>query len=45
MSAAATSSWAAASRTLDAAPDLDAYVGSFISNAPMQPLDRREGEL
>lgn len=40
-----TSSWAAASRTLDAAPDLDAYVGSFISNAPMQPLDRRGGEL
>jgi len=40
-----TSSWAMASRTLDAAPDLDAYVGSFISNAPMQPLDRRGGEL
>jgi len=41
----ATSSWAAASRTLDAAPDLDAYVGSFISNSPMQPSDRRGGEL
>ena len=38
-------SWAAASRTLDAAPDLDAYVGSFISKSPMQPSDRRGGEL
>jgi hypothetical protein len=37
------SSWAAASRALDA-PDPDAYVGSFMSNAPMRPLDRR-GEL
>ena len=32
------SSWAATSRTLDA-PDPDAYVGSFISNAPLRPLD------
>jgi hypothetical protein len=39
------SSWAAESRMLDAAPDLDAYVGSFISNAPMQALDRRGREL
>lgn len=38
------SSWAAASRTLDT-PDPDAYVGSFISNAPLRPMDRRGGEL
>jgi hypothetical protein len=37
------SSWAAASRTLDA-PDPDAYVGSFISNAPLRQLDG-QGEL
>ena len=38
------SSWAAASRTLDA-PDPDAYVGSFISNSPLRPLDGQGGEL
>jgi hypothetical protein len=34
------SSWTA----LDT-PDPDAYVGSFISNAPLRPMDRRGGEL
>jgi len=38
------SSWTAASRTLDA-PDPDAYVGSFISNSPLRPLDGQGGEL
>jgi hypothetical protein len=38
------SSWAAASRALDA-PDPDLYVGSFISNSPLRPWDRRGGEL
>jgi hypothetical protein len=37
------SSWAAASRTLNA-PDPDTYVGSFISGAP-PAMDRRGGEL
>jgi hypothetical protein len=38
------SSWAAASRTLDA-PDPDAYVGSFVSNSPLRSLDGQGGEL
>jgi hypothetical protein len=37
-------SWATASRTLGA-PDPDAYVGSFISNSPLRPLDGQGGEL
>ncbi|KAI0248670.1 hypothetical protein BJV78DRAFT_1284572 [Lactifluus subvellereus] len=36
------SSWAAASRALDA-PDPDLYVGSVISNSPLRPWDRRGG--
>ena len=35
------SSWAAASRTLNVS-DPDAYVGSFVSSAPLRPLDRHD---
>jgi hypothetical protein len=40
------SSWAesAASRAMDV-PDPDAYVGSFVSNAPMRPWDREGRQL
>ena len=35
------SSWAAASRTMSVS-DPDAYVGSFVSSAPLRPLDRHD---
>ena len=35
------SSWAAASRTMNVS-DPDAYVGSFVSSAPLRPLDRHD---